>query len=128
MKGNAKKARTRDEPKFPLAKDLSPPDWLVGLDALAEWRRLVDLLTPTRVLTEGDVSNLAHYCNWHAEIVRRSRTWADPNVPSEEVTAPMIAQLRMFASEFGLTPASRSKVAPAKEGANENEFARLSNA
>ena len=122
LKGNAKKARQRKEPNFPVVTELSAPDWLVGPDARSEWDRLVGLLRPTRVLTEGDVANLGHYCNLHAELVRRYRTWLDPEAASEEVTAPMIAQLRMFASEFGLTPASRSKVAPAEGAGETNPF------
>lgn len=112
--------------ELPEATDLEPPTWLREIDnpgirgtALEEWEKLAPLLSDSRVLTEGDLSQLAHACQLHGEIVSKYRKGL-------AVTAADRAQLRTAYSEFGLTPASRARVRPQDKDRSENRFGKLS--
>lgn len=78
------------------------PDWLEG-EARKEWDHLVPYLLGTRVLAEQDQSALALLCHLYGKIVDGARSG---EVPS----ASLIAQYRILAAAFGLTPADRTRV------------------
>src|SRR5579872_4844061 len=99
--------------------------------AVAEWNRIVPILDKMGVLTVADGPALAAYCRLHAlnvcaeaavkkfgivyakvDDVGVSVLKKNPAVSIIESTSRLI---RSFLQEFGLTPASRSKVA-ASEG------------
>lgn len=100
---------------FPQAEVGSPPNWLDTPDVLEEWDRLYGLLSTTRVLTEGDLSALAHLCKLHGKTVALYRAGEFP-------TSSQIQQLRTYFNEFGLTPASRGRVGAVGRGKEENPF------
>ena len=102
VEGTARPDREHPAPEFPAPDSLEGPDWLVGDEATAEWKRLVELLQPVRVFTEADRTMLGHACNLHGKLVRMYRAQEAP-------TASQLAQLRYLYTEFGLTPASRSR-------------------
>jgi phage terminase small subunit len=77
-----------------------------------------------RVLTKADLLMLGHFCNQHAEIVRLYRL-RKQGLPTPAPTAAQYSQLRMFADEFGFTPASRSKAQPAGGQESQNPFQQL---
>lgn len=100
-------------------------------EAQAEWHRIIPILEKMGVLTTADGAALAAYCKLHALNLRAeaaidkfgivyakvddvgvSVLKKNPAVAIFESTARLI---RSFLQEFGLTPASRSKVA-ASEG------------
>ena len=119
LHGTTRKDRERPEPEFPVVKDLiDPPDWLVGTDAAAEWKRIVALLLPSSVLTDGDLTALGHLCNLHGAIVSLYRANRYPD-------SAALTQLRLYLAEFGMTPASRSKAAPVGGGKKKNPFTDL---
>lgn len=125
LHGTLQKCRDRPEVDFPPVGDVpAPPDWLISPDAVAEWDDKVRLLVPVRVLTRADLVMLGHYCNQHAEILRLYRMRVQ-GLPTPAPTAAQYAQLRMYADEFGFTPASRSKAQPARGEANTNPFSAL---
>ena len=119
IQGTDQKCRMNPEaPEFERVEDsVSPPDWLVSPDALAEWSRLVPMLTNNGVLTEADRSMLAVVCQTWGEYVDMVRR----RVP---VTASFLAQMRMTYSEFGLTPASRGNVKAKPKEKDSNPFSR----
>lgn len=119
LQGTFQKCRDRPEPEFKQVSAADPPTWVTDPDALAEWRNACALLTATRVLTEADLTTLAHYCNLHGIITKMWRKELEP-------TAAQMTQLRLFATEFGFTPASRSRARPAGDAASKNPFANLS--
>ena len=111
--------------QLPEAGDLAPPDWLRDLPvpevaelAVREWNHLAPLLDESRVMTEGDLSQLALACQHHAEIVYDLSRGV-------KVTAADRAQLRTSYSEFGLTPASRTRVQPTGSKKKANAFGAL---
>lgn len=118
LEGTARPDRDYGEPELPEAEDLSAPDWLVGPDAVGEWDRLTAVLGSVRVLSEGDRTALGHLCNLHGRCVRLWRAGEAP-------TAAELTQLRLYFTEFGLTPASRSKAGQIGEAESANAFNQL---
>ena len=130
IQGNPGKRRSnRREPKPPAGVPEMPAD-LKGA-ARVEWIRIAPILDKMGVLTRADGSALAAYCKLHALHLRAEAAIAkygivfakvdevgvstlkkNPAVSIFESTSRLI---RSFLQEFGLTPASRSKVA-ASEG------------
>lgn len=100
--GTARADRDYGEPPLPIADAFEPPDWLNGPDAVELWDHLTGILGPARVLSEGDLTALGHLSNLHGRCVRLWRAGESP-------TAAELTQLRLYFSEFGMTPASRSK-------------------
>ena len=94
------------EPAFEAA-GTPAPDWLTG-EALAVWNRVAPCLETNGMLTKPDADALAIYCDVVGRYVEIRRSGE---------TAPMnlVQQMRQLASEFGFTPASRTRVvAPRK--------------
>lgn len=119
LQGTDRPDRMHPEPDVPEASDFSPPDWLNGTDATELWAHLTGMLGGVKVLSEGDLTALGHLCNLHGRCVRLWRAGESP-------TAAELTQLRLLFSEFGLTPASRSKASPVGEGAkSSNAFKKL---
>ena len=103
---------------LPEVKDeTAPPDWLTQADAVAEWARVEPMLRASRVLTEGDLTALAHLCQLHGACVKLYRAGLEP-------TAAQLTQLRTFYAEFGLTPSSRSRVSSGGPKDDGNPFGR----
>jgi len=119
LQGTDQPCRRRPEPEFPVATNGDPPEWLNDPEAVKEWRRIVGLLMPTRVLTEGDLTILGHMCNLHADCVA---SWGSKK---DRPTAAYLTQLRVMYEAFGLTPASRSKAGTVGEADTGNPFAKL---
>lgn len=124
--------------KRPLNKQEPRPDgvaprmpaWL-SKKAKAEWRRIVPELSVLGLLTRIDLAALAAYCQSYAELEEATRTldkegrvcvWpildkqgakigeklkSHPAVQQQRDAARLVKQ---FISEFGLTPASRTRV------------------
>lgn len=107
-----------DEPKYEATSGSAPPDWLDGPEAVKEWGRIVAILEEHRVLTAADLSALGHLCNLHAVCVKKTRLGGGP-------TAAELTQLRLFYTEFGLTPASRSKVSSVGDSASKSKYAGI---
>ena len=110
---------------LPEARDLEPPVWMLEIDnpavrrtAVEEWEKLALLLSESKVLTEGDLTQLAHACQLHGQIVNDYRKGL-------AVTAADRAQLRTAYSEFGLTPASRTRVKAGEKSREDNRFGKL---
>jgi P27 family predicted phage terminase small subunit len=128
LTGNPGKRRlNEDEPRPDPNIPECPPE--LGPVARAEWDRLVDELAVLRMLTNLDRAALAAYCGAYA-------LWAEATVQLQKygamiksptgfpIQSPYLsiinrqAEIMMrIASEFGFTPASRSRIAtPAKSG------------
>lgn len=115
-----KRALNATEPQFPSALP-DPPAHLVG-EALAEWNRVAPDLFAAGVLTIADRAALAAYCQaWDDWVKARGEIATDGMVvttPSGyQQQSPWVAianrtldKLMKFASEFGLTPASRARI------------------
>jgi len=97
------------------------PSW-IGKEASAEWDRIVPQLVACGLLTHLDYAALLGYCtsyeHWvkaEAEIREHGTVLTTPNGMLQR--SPYLTQanqslklMRQFVSDFGLSPASRSKV------------------
>ena len=112
IEGNPGKRRLNaNEPK-PKAKAPSCPKWLED-DAKKEWRRLAKQMEQLGILTEVDM-----YARWkaaeefiskHGAIVKTpSGYWQQ--VPQVSIAQQYLKQMSKFCEQFGLTPASRSRI------------------
>ena len=122
-----------DEPQPQQAPDIPPaPDWLTGY-AFDEWDRIVTELYRLRLLTVVDIQPLAAYCQaykrWrmaeealermgekdlmtHGLILKGRSGNAVENPLAITAHKAAMAMVR-YASEFGLTPAARSRISAA---------------
>lgn len=116
--GTDRPDRKGDDPvDLPLVEDIpAAPDWLPNKHAEAEWDRLAKILFANRLLTEASLTSLAHLCALDGKI---KQLYAAGETP----TASMVAQLRAYQSEFGLTPVAQGKVKPAEREDKGNKFA-----
>ena len=122
LTGNpGKRPLNQDEPRPEANIPECPPE--LGPVARAEWDRLVGELAVLRLLTNLDRAALAAYCGAYA-------LWADATAQIEKygamikspqgfpIQSPYLAIanrqakiMMRIASEFGFTPASRSRIA-----------------
>ena len=78
------------------------PHWIQG-EARDEWNRIVPELDAQGVLTAVDNAVLIGHCVTYAEIVATVQA-------GEPLKAALLAQMRAYASELGLSPAARAKL------------------
>ena len=110
----------KEEPK-PRLRAPRPPAHVQGL-ALEEWRRMVKLLRPLKLLTVIDGTALAAYAILYArwvdaeEMVRkygpvmRSKGTYIQQSPYLSIANKARASMMKILVEFGATPASRSRI------------------
>ena len=122
LTGNpGKRPLNMDEPQPEIAIPDCPPE--LGAVAQREWHRLAGDLAKLRLLTNLDRAALAAYCNayslWVESLDGIQKHGAMVKSPSGyPIQSPYIAianrqaEIMMrIASEFGFTPASRSRIA-----------------
>ena len=103
MQGTARPHRMNTkEPKRKVAKVKSPPVWL-NSEGKKEWKRLIKELTNDGIVTNLDTSMLATFCQMWGEYIAGVKS-------GEPVGVTHMTQMRLLAAEFGMTPASRTKV------------------
>ena len=121
LEGNPGKRKLNENEPKPDRKAPACPKWL-SKDARKEWHRLAKKMEALGVLTEVDMAAFAAYCQsyarWkeaeefisqHGSIVRTpSGYWQQ--VPQVSIAQTYMKQMGKFAAEFGLTPASRSRL------------------
>lgn len=78
------------------------PVWMQGA-AREEWERIVPELDRLGVLTVVDNAVLVGHCSTYGEIVSTIQA-------GEPLKAALLAQMRSYAGELGLTPAARAKL------------------
>lgn len=104
-------------------------------EARKEWRRLSKELTSLGLLTSVDRSALAAYCSaysaWvdaetflakYGKVIKSPSGYAMPN-PYVSIRNQSLDQMRKFAIEFGLTPASRSRLQVEPQSQEPDPFA-----
>lgn len=122
--------------------DLEEPEMPKGLSKAArrEWRRIVPLLLEIKVLSKVDGLALAAYCRCAGDVEALSKLIAADGytyramyenelgvmVPGDMKANPAVSlyntamkNMKSFLIEFGLTPASRSKLKIEKAGAGD---------
>jgi P27 family predicted phage terminase small subunit len=96
-------------------------------EAQAEWKRLTPILMKMGVLTVADGPALAAYCKLHAQVLMAEAAIKKYGIidahfdddtgvavlkknPAVSIKAESLRLMKAFLLEFGLTPASRSKL------------------
>ncbi len=109
-----------NEPQPPPAS-VDPPAFIEG-EALDKWREMVAELHPLGLLTSIDVDSLAFYCVLYARWRKAERIVKDKGeviktVGGNIIQNPYLAianrclkEMQRLAVQFGLTPASRSRI------------------
>lgn len=130
LEGNPGKRKLNNREPDPGKGIPTCPDWLME-EAKAEWSRLAEKLNAMGVLTEIDMTAFASYCQAWARwkeaqehISMCGSTFETEKGYQQQSPWVGIANtahklMLQTASEFGLTPSSRSKIATAAEKANE---------
>lgn len=121
LEGNPGKRRiNRGEPQ-PEQKVPKCPEWLLP-EAKQEWKRMAKELSLLGLLTTVDMTAFAGYCQAYARwqeaerfITQHGSIFKTPSGYVQQVPQVSIAQqnlkiMQSFCSEFGLTPASRSRL------------------
>lgn len=121
LEGNPGKRQLNEREPKPKMKAPTCPKWLDN-DAKKEWRRLAKQMEQLGILTEVDMAAFAGYCQaysrWkeaeefiskHGAIVKTpSGYWQQ--VPQVSIAQKYMKQMSRFCEQFGLTPASRSRI------------------
>lgn len=105
-----------DAPEFDLLEEFPDPPLHLNTDGVEMWNRLGPQLVNARVLQVVDLYALEHLCaTW--QMVRKK-------IKAEmEVTAAENNAMKALFAEFGMTPASRSKVSGGDKKPKRNKFA-----
>ena len=137
LEGNpGKRPLNRSEIVFP--KKAPPcPDWLDD-DAKREWRRLAGTMEAMGVLTKADLAAFAVYCdayskwkeatefiNQHGQIFQVKASGYIQQVPQVSIAQTYAKLMMNIATEFGLTPAARSRIVAAGADCAEDEMDKL---
>ena len=114
LEGNPGKRKLNDKEPKPVKKAPSCPKWLEA-EAKKEWRRLSKKMEMMGVLTEVDMAAFARwkeaeeFITQHGTIVKTpSGYWQQ--VPQVSIAQTYLKVMNRFAEQFGLTPASRSRI------------------
>lgn len=131
-RGKGRRPINPNEPK-PGKANLACPDWLLP-EAKEEWERLAPALDAMGVITEADLSAFEGYCQSYARwreaedfLTQHGTIFKTPSgyvqqVPQVSIAMQNLKIMQSFCTEFGLTPASRSRIAVnAEKAQNEDD-------
>ena len=93
-----------DAPEFDLVEDFPEPPQHLNVDGAAMWSDLGPQLVAAKVLQVVDLYALQQLCDAWQRAVAKQKAGMD-------ITAAEDTALKALLSEFGMTPASRRKVA-----------------
>ena len=121
LEGNPGKRELNTKEPKPIKKAPACPKWLDD-EAKKEWKRLSKQMEQLGILTEVDMTSFAGYCQayarWkeaeefiskHGAIVKTSSGYWQ-QVPQVAIAHKYLTIMKSFCQEFGLTPASRSRI------------------
>lgn len=133
LEGNPGKRPLNEHEPTPPKGTLRCPTWLEA-EAKKEWRRLAPSLEAMGALTSVDITAFSGYCQAYARwkeaeefISQHGSIFQTPSGYVQQVPQVSIAQqnlkiMQSFCSEFGLTPATRSRIiANSGEGTDESD-------
>jgi phage terminase small subunit len=87
-----------------------PPEWL-DAEAAAEWDRIVPELARMRLLATIGRSTIAAYCTTWSQYVEMVELYRLNRAAPREMMA-LSKELRMWATQYGLTPSSEGSLHP----------------
>lgn len=129
-KDEIEKRREAEKRLKPKANKVKPPTWL-SKEAKKEFNRIAKEMQDLDLLTNIDIDALALYCDAYVNYIECTRIIAKEGLMVEytnkaaetnKVPHPLLTkkkqlaeQMKALAMEFGLTPASRAKLAIPRE-------------
>lgn len=130
-KAEIKRRQTNEEKLKPNTDSIRAPSWL-DEKALEEWERIAGELEELELLTNVDLSILAIYCDAYSKYLLATETIESQGMfmeytnkggatnviehPSVKAQIKYSDLMRKIGIEFGLTPASRAKIAIRQPG------------
>ena len=123
LTGRSRTETVHDGELLPLVRAPKVPDHLDPI-ARSEWDRLVPILLGLRVLAETDRAMLAAYCVAYSRWVQAEAVLQDKGMtfetgnnypqarPEVAIANQALKLMERFAQHFGLSPASRTRIAP----------------
>lgn len=137
VRGNpGKRAINHDEPKPTKGLPSKPPEWLDDT-ARKTWKKLVKELNALGLLTTVDGPSLGAYCQAVSRMEAAEKHIAEKGIvvdgahggliknPSVTIAKECALLIQKFASEFGLTPASRTRIKAPTKTTTKTEFQEL---
>lgn len=121
LEGNPGRRPLNGREPVPPQTEIRCPSWLLP-EAKREWKRLASALQAMGVLTVADLTAFSGYCQAYARwkeaeefITQHGSIFKTPSGYVQQVPQVSIAQqnlkiMQSFCAEFGLTPASRSRI------------------
>lgn len=134
--GTARPDRMAKRKREPKPKPAARPVCPSHLDQVArnEWRRVVPELVQIGVIARIDTATLAAYCQAYSRWVKAElelqahggltftlESGSIRQHPAVKIASEAMAQMRTFAQEYGLTPASRARVQAHIDGEEEED-------
>jgi P27 family predicted phage terminase small subunit len=136
MRGNpGKRALNKREPQ-PAEFRASPPEHL-DEEARTEWKRMVPILKRMRVLTEADSTALGNLCQAYSTMAQAQRQLSAAGLlyktqsgyiqpsPLMGIVTQNMKIVQGILAEFGLTPASRSRIQTTQPAKPDNKWADI---
>lgn len=118
LRGTSKPSRTTGPTlDFDAVSDVPEAPEVLPIEAKQYWDRIVPILLSKRVLSIADLEALEVMCALYGRVKKYVMLGADIN-------AATVTQLRMYQTEFGLTPASRNKIAAGEDVPEGNKFGK----
>ena len=123
LRGNVGKREIKPEVQISGPIGACPPH--LSAQARKEWKRIVPVLEAVGLATAADRAALAAYCQAYgrwvgAEAALKGQALVFENDKGQTRQNPLIGiankaldQMRAFLVEFGMTPSSRTRIAPA---------------
>jgi len=136
LAGNPGRRPLNDHEPMPKPGNLEPPSWL-DAGARAEWSRIVPELIAVGIFSVLDRPALEAYCTaysrWRATeekisklkaIIFKTKTGYPQILPHVSAAHKYLSVMRDLLPEFGMTPASRSRISatPEKAASDDDEF------
>lgn len=134
LHGNPGKRELPKQPDFEISKDVPKPPKGLSLIAKKEWKRIAPEFHRLGLLADVQIRGLQIYCENYAtwvKMIKRIRKdglvltnentgYIKPHFLLNEVDK-VEKRIKQFLTEYGMTPASQSKVQP-KETKDKDEF------
>ena len=136
LEGNPGKRALNEHEPMPEKKAPACPKWLEP-EAKKEWHRLAKDMETLGILTEEDRASFASYCQayarWreaeefisdHGTIIKTPAGYLQ-QVPQVAIAQTYLKIMNKIAEQFGLTPASRSRIIAGEGSGSGDEMDEL---
>ena len=132
LEGNPGKRPLNDKEPKPENKAPKCPSWLEP-EAKKEWERMAESMEAMGILTEIDKAAFAGYCQAYARwkeaeefLSKHGTIFKTPSgyiqqVPQVSIAQTYLKAMKDFASQFGLTPASRTRIQVATDNSESDD-------